>query len=111
MRVLFIVIIFLSTSVVHAADIAYGEVIGIKRYDFSSSKVIKVYFAKDASNQATESCKGVGTITDGKHTDAVINQMLSIAMAGYLSGKKVRAYSEVSGSCEINLISLQSSYY
>lgn len=110
MRVLLIVLLSLSGAS-QAADIAYGEVIGVKRYDFSYNKVIKVYFSQDATHKATESCKGIGTITTGKHTDTVINQMLSIAMAGYLSGTKVRAYSQVSGSCEIDLISLQKSYF
>lgn len=96
---------------VQAADIAYGTLTGVKLYDFSNSKLIKVYFAADATHKDEVSCNGVGTITYGQHEDAVINQMLSIAMAGYLSGVKLRAYAEHSGSCEIDLITIQKTYF
>ena len=96
---------------IQAADIGYGALTGVKLYDFTNSKLIKVHFAADATHKDEVSCNGVGTITYGQHEDAVINQMLSIAMAGYLSGVKLRAYSENSGSCEIDLISIQKTYF
>ncbi|MEC4726878.1 hypothetical protein HWQ46_15100 [Shewanella sp. D64] len=96
---------------IQAADIAYGTLTGVKLYDFSNSKLIKVHFAADATHKDEVSCNGVGTITYGQHEDAVINQMLSIAMAGYLSGVKLRAYAEHSGSCEIDLITIQKTYF
>ncbi len=95
----------------YANNIAYGTLIGIKLYDFSNSKVTKIYFAADASHQSEESCQGVGTITYGQHDEATVNQMLSIAMAGYLSGEKLRAYSQQDGSCEIDFISIQKTYF
>lgn len=101
----------LISGATHARDIAYGTLTGIKLYDFSNSKVIKVHFAASASHQSEASCKGVGTITYGQHDDAVINQMLSVAMAGYMSGEKVRAYSRQNGSCEIDLITVQKTYF
>ncbi|KPZ73124.1 hypothetical protein AN944_00272 [Shewanella sp. P1-14-1] len=108
---LFALALFLPYWTVNAADIAFGKVIGVKHYDFNNVKVIKVYFSKESTHQTTEMCNGVGTITQTKHSEQVVSQMQSIAMAGYLSGSKVRAYSESNDSCEIDLISLQERYF
>ncbi|WP_064791905.1 hypothetical protein [Shewanella woodyi] len=102
---------YFSLLSVQAANIGYGTLTGVKLYDFSNSKVIKVHFAADATHKDESPCNGVGTITYGQHEADVINQMLSVAMAAYLSGEKLRAYSQHNGSCEIDLITIQKTYF
>ena len=79
--------------------------------DYVDSKVTKLYFDSNATHQDEESCEGVANITHSLHSDATTQKMLSIALSGYMAGKKVRAYSKSSGSCEVELISLQEAYF
>lgn len=109
---LIIAIPFLITcSQAMAWDIAHGTLKGIKVYDYVDSKVTKLYFDSNATHQDEESCEGVANITHSLHSDATTQKMLSIALSGYMAGKKVRAYSKSSGSCEVELISLQEAYF
>jgi len=94
-----------------AADIGYGTIKGIKVYDFSNSKVTRIYLNDNASRQIEESCKGIADITHSAHDEATSQKMLSVALSAYMAGKKVRIYSEVTGSCEVSLISVQESYF
>jgi hypothetical protein len=98
-------------SPVFAGDIAFGTIKGIKVYDFPNSKVTKIFFNADASHQTESNCAGIAHISEGAHSALAAQNMLSIALSAFMSGKKVRAYSAVTGSCEVGLISIQDSYY
>lgn len=100
----------LLSHVSFADDIAFGEIKGIKVYDFPSSKVTKIYFA-DGASKLIEDCDGVAIITHALHEGSTRQVMTSIALAAYMAGKKVRAYSHSAGSCEIDLIAVQDSYF
>lgn len=95
----------------HGGDIAFGTLKGIKVYDYSSYKVTKLYFGSDATHLDESSCQGVADITHSLHDDKTLNQMVSVALAAYMSGKKVRAYSQGSGSCEADLVTVQNTYF
>ncbi len=94
-----------------AADIGHGTIKGVKVYDFSNSKVTKIYLNDDATRKTEASCNGVADITHSAHDEATAQKMLSIALSAYMAGKKVRVYSEVAGSCEVSLISVQDTYF
>ena len=104
-------LLILSCTIANAGDIAHGTLKGVKVYNFSNSKVTKIYFDSDATHQAEQACQGVAKITHSLHDEATAQKMLSIALSGYMSGKKVRAYSEKKGSCEVALISVQETYF
>ncbi len=99
------------SSAAFSGDIGLGTLKGVKVYDFPDDKVTRIYFNSDATHQDETSCQGVGIITRSLHDEATTQKMLSIALSGYMSGKKVRAYSLASGSCEIQLISVQDTYF
>ena len=101
----------LACSQVNAGDIAHGTIKGIKVYDFSNDKTTKIYFDSNATHQDEAACQGVAVITHSLHDEATSQKMLSIALSGYMAGKKVRAYSKSSGSCEVDLISVQETYF
>jgi len=94
-----------------AADIGFGTIKGVKVYDFSNSKVTKIYLNDDATRKSEVSCNGIADITHSAHDEATSQKMLSIALSAYMAGEKVRIYSEVAGSCEVSLISVQESYF
>lgn len=110
LRLVVIVWCALCVSAAQAEDIAFGTIKGIKVYDFPDSKVTKIYFNSDAIHQS-EPCQGIGNITHSLHEDKTIKQMLSVALSAYMSGKKIRAYAKMDGSCEIDLIGVQDTYF
>jgi len=103
--------LLIASSQAIAGDIAHGTLKGVKVYDLPSTKVTKIYFNSDATHQDEASCQGVATITHSLHDESTAQKMLSIALSGYMAGKKVRAYSSTSGSCEVELISVQETYF
>jgi len=94
-----------------AADIGHGTIKGVKVYDFSNSKVTRVYLDDNATHKIEANCQGIADITHNAHDEATTQQMLSIALSAYMAGKKVRIYAEVTGSCEVSMISVQESYF
>ena len=94
-----------------AADIGHGTIKGVKVYDFSNSKVTRIYLNDNATHKTETSCEGVANITHSAHDEATAQKMLSVALSAYMAGKKVRIYSEVAGRCEVSLISVQESYF
>ena len=94
-----------------AADIGHGTIKAIKVYDFSNSKMTKIYLNDDATRKTEASCNGIANITHSAHDEATAQKMLSIALSAYMAEKKVRIYSEVAGSCEVSLISVQDIYF
>jgi hypothetical protein len=109
MKVSLLLSSFLFTSVAFAgADIGYGDVVSIKNYDFNNAKLVKIHL-KNATYKNTNCDEGdntLGTLTFSQHDEAFVNRTLSIAMAAYMGGKKVRLYSD-NGTCEIHFIALQ----
>ena len=93
-----------------AGDIGFGKITGIKVYDFPTGQVTKIHFNKAATHKDEAACSGIGTITHGLHTPEIVAQMTSVALAGYMSGKNIRAYSYETGKCEIDLIAVQDGY-
>ena len=53
---------------------------------------------------------GVATLTHSLRSEQAMDQMVSVALASYLSGSKVRAYSKDS-TCEADFISIQDTYF
>jgi hypothetical protein len=109
MKYLMIVVFLLSTPV-FAADIAFGTLVGIKVYDYPASKVTNLYFADDATHKTVEGCNGVATITHNARSPEALSQIISLAMAAYMAGKKVRANS-VNNTCELDFLALQESHF
>lgn len=97
---------FLSIGNAAADTIAFGKLKGIKTYDFSNSKVLKLYFTEDATLKQAEGCDGVATLTYSQHSEAFITQVTSIALTAYTTALKVRAYSS-DDSCELDFLALQ----
>lgn len=102
--------LLLTSSLAHADNIAFGVLKGIKVYDQSASKVAKLYFSTDATYQNIPECDLVANITHSQHSEAAVNQFVSIALSAYTSGKKVRAFSS-NDTCEIDFLALQESYF
>lgn len=94
-----------------AADIGFGTIKGIKVYDFSNSKVTKLYLSDDSIRKVEAQCNGVGHITHSKHDSETTQKMMSVAISAYMANKKVRLFSQDAGSCEVHMISLQQAYF
>lgn len=108
--VLIFSLIFVSGNL-NASDIAFGKIVGIKVYDFSNSKVTKIKFDPNSDRQLEAQCQGVGLITHASHDSEQVQRFLSIALAGYMSGKNVRAYTTTTGSCEVELLAIEDQYF
>jgi phage FluMu gp28-like protein len=93
----------------NASDIGLGTVKGIKIYDMSADKLTKIHLSDDATHKALSGCNGVGVISHTRDPE-IRKEILSVAMAAYMSGKKVRIYSS-SGTCEVDFIALQETYF
>ncbi len=92
-----------------ARDIGFGKLSGVKVYGFSNDKSVALYFEPTATHLNPD-CDRKATFSYSEHSVEEINRFLSIAMAAYLSGKKVRVHSQ-SANCEGHFIALQDSYF
>ena len=104
-RGLIVLLTMLSCANVNASDIGLGTVKGIKVYDFGPDKSTKIFLSDDATHKVLENCNGTGSISHTRDPD-IRKKMVSIAMAAYMSGKKIRIYSS-NATCEIDFIALQ----
>lgn len=103
--------LFLSSPLATAGNtIALGTLKGIKVYDYSSSKVTKFYFSDESTSRDVSGCNGVANMTHSQRSETAINQIMSMALAAYMSGKKIRAYSS-SDTCELDFMALQESIF
>ena len=109
MKFVIMLVCLLSTST-FAADIAFGTLKGIKVYDYANSKVTKLYFSDTATSKDVEGCNGVATITHSVRSPDSLNQIMSLATAAYISGKKVRANSS-GDTCELDFLAIQESSF
>ena len=105
-----IAILCLISSSAFAGDIAFGKLKGIKIYDYANSKVTNLHFDDSATSKSVEGCNGVATITHSLHPEESTKQMMSIAIAAYMSGKKVRAAS-AGNTCELDFLAMQETYF
>ena len=111
MRLLVLLTCLIYSAKIFAGDtIALGTLKGIKVFDFPASKVTKLYFTDDATSRDVAGCDGIANITHSARSETAINQMMSIAIAAYISGKKIRAYSS-GKTCEADFIALQESQF
>ncbi|WP_325892430.1 hypothetical protein [Grimontia sp. NTOU-MAR1] len=96
-----------------AGDVAFGTLKGIKLYDFSNNKSIRIYFNADAT-KVNENCIHGGTavaiISKVNHDEPTVNRMLSMLLSAQMSGKKVRIHSEGAG-CEVDFVAVQETYF
>jgi hypothetical protein len=102
------------SPMVFAGEIGFGKVDAIKVYDFSNSKIIKIYLSSDSVRtniKCEENARTVGIISPKNHSESTINRMVSLATAAQMAGKKIRLYSEQSNSCEIDFVGLQEVYF
>lgn len=106
MKRLIVLLISLLSFSASASNLAFGTLKGIKVYGQNSNKVTKLYFSDDAILQHVEGCKGVAHMTHSLHSPDLLNQMMSLAIAAYMSGKKVRAWS-TADTCELDFLALQ----
>lgn len=93
----------------HAEGIGFGKVAGIKQYDLSNAKNIKVFLYSDATlinEKCIERQRVYGVISHSEHAPEVIDRMLSLITTAYVTNKKVRLHSETD-SCEIDFVALQ----
>lgn len=102
--------LLLLSQIAHADDIGFGTIKGIKVYDFTNSKVTKIYLSANATNKDNIACDGIGEITHASRDTSTRKEMVSIALAAYAAGKKVRIYSETN-SCEAEFIAIQETYF
>ncbi len=114
--------IFVCTNA-FAGNIAYGTLMGVQVHDSAQGKITRIYFHGndgDIEYDETTDCKGsipygekyvFANITHNQHDIAALQQMTSVALAAYMSGKKVRAYSYTNNSCEVDMLSIQSAYF
>ncbi|MCG7534268.1 hypothetical protein [Pseudoalteromonas sp. OOF1S-7] len=93
---------FMSAAI---TDIGLGTLKGVKVYDYSSNRSIRLYFNNDVQYELA-GCNKTATITYSKHTADKMDHFLSLALSAYMSGKKVRLTS-ASADCEVSQISLQ----
>ena len=106
-------LIFSASIFCHAGSIGFGKAVAIKQYDMGTQKHIKIYLEPGATH-ANENCfengRIYGLISHAKHDEAIINRMFSLATAAYISGVKVRLYSDTD-SCEIDFVAVQESVF
>jgi hypothetical protein len=106
---IFIFSILFSNSAI-AGNIGYGKLVGVKVFGSDNNRLTKIFFDVSADKLDTP-CLRAATITHSLHEPEEIQQMLSVALAGYMSGKRVRAYSYTDGSCEADMVSVQDTYF
>ncbi|MGO3784734.1 MAG: hypothetical protein ACTJIB_03260 [Pseudoalteromonas prydzensis] len=97
----------------YAESIGFGKVAGIKQYDFSNAKNIKVFLNSDATlinENCIEKQQVFGVITASQHAPEVIDRMLSLITTAYVTNKKIRLHSETD-SCEIDFVALQENVF
>lgn len=107
-------ILVASTSTFAAGgDIGLGTIKGIKVYNNTSLKYTKIYLNDNASHKTLQLCNGEGKITHKNYETEPesLNQMISIALAAYMGGKKVRIYAADDLTCEITFIAIQETYF
>ncbi len=109
-RVIFLALLLFLSYSVNADNIAFGTVKGIKIYDDTNDKSIRIHFNDSAVRQEVEGCGLVAKITFSLHEKEVVDRMLSLVMTAYISGKKIRAYS-FKDNCEADFLSLQETYF
>lgn len=102
-------VLFFSVSA-QASNIAFGTLKGIKVYDYSGSKVTKLIFSDNATSQNVPGCNRIASITHSLHSPDALDQFISVALAAYMAGKKVRAHSS-KDTCEMDFIALQESNF
>ncbi|QDO85866.1 hypothetical protein FM037_24665 [Shewanella psychropiezotolerans] len=105
---LFIALLGFS-SLVEAGDIAFGTLKGVKVYGFANDQSIRLVFNSDATHLKSD-CNFVAKFTFSQHDEAFIDRVLSVALAAYMSGQKVRVHA-VSDTCEGEFIAMQDSYF
>ncbi len=113
MKKIILLLTFISPFVL-AGDIGFGKVDAIKLYDFSNSKIIKIYLSSDSvrtNTKCEENARTAGVISPQSHSESTINRMISLATAAQMAGKKIRLYSLQSDSCEIDFVGLQDVYF
>ena len=113
MKSLGIILCLLLSLNAYAGDVVFGTIKGIKLYDFSGDKSIKVYFNADATNINVKCVSGssiVAILSIASHDEATVNRMLSMLLSANMAGKKVRIHSAVD-SCEIDFVAIQETYY
>ena len=93
-----------------AGNIGFGKLVGVKVFGSDNNRMTKIFFDAGADKLDTP-CLRAATITHSLHKPEEVQQMLSVALAGYMSGKRVRAYSYTDGSCEADMVSVQETYF
>lgn len=103
----------ISSLAFSGANIGFGTVKGIKVYNNATPKFTKVYLNSDATNMDVPECNGAATITHQNYASepAALNQMISIVLAAYMSGKKIRLLSSDDNECEATFIAIQENYF
>jgi len=97
-----------------SGEIGYGQINSIKQYDFTNNKSV-VVILEGAATHTNPAClsNGMihGNISYTEHEAGMVNSLLSMSMAAYMAGKKVRLYSETNNSCEIDFIGIQDTFF
>jgi hypothetical protein len=95
----------MSNITLAATDIGLGTLKAVKVYDLGSDKSIRIYFNDDVIHENSV-CSKNAKVTYSSHDKEFVDRFLSVAMAAYMAGKKVRVTSNTD-DCEASFIALQ----
>lgn len=109
LRIMCILCIPMTALGTQDGDIGFGEVKGIKSYNFASTKVTRIHL-KNPENIGNPACNGVGELPSASVDPDAYKGMLSIALAAHASGKKVRLYSS-QNNCVVDMIAFEDEYF
>lgn len=104
-----VILALISDIALAATDIGLGTLKGVKVYDLGSDKSIRVYFNDDVILENV-SCNKTAILTNSAHDKEFTDRFLSVALAAYMSGKKVRIVS-YTNDCEASFIGFQETYF
>lgn len=106
-------LLFFIATLCHAESIGFGVVVAVKQYDLGADKNVKIYLNSNATHvnsNCLENGKVYGIITPSQHDEAATSRMFSLAIAAYMSGKKIRIHSETN-SCQIDFVAIQEAVF
>ena len=113
MKTLMCVLSLVLSMSSQAGEVAFGTVKGIKLYDFSGDKSIRVYFHSDAT-YVNEACvhdgHPIAVINKVNHDEPTIDRMLSMLLSAQMAGQKVRVHAE-GDDCEVDFIAIQDTLF
>ena len=107
--ILFVTIVALTPMLSYAQDIGFGKVVAIKEHAYSSGGYTKIYLSSTSqwkNVDCLENERPVAVIDHAHFETETVNRMVSLAMSAYISGKKLRLFSNKE-NCNADFVALQ----